>query len=73
MLSSLYRTTAFFLITLILILTYLPMRVSSFPIVVFQDRSTYIPNSSYLDDKLVFDVSFFLGTPKRLAITVKVF
>jgi hypothetical protein len=65
MLPSLYRTIAFFLITLTFILTYLPMPVSSLPIVIFEDRTSY--------DKLVFDVSFFLGTSKRLAITVEVF
>lgn len=44
------------MVLLTFILTYLPMHVTSLPIVVFQDRNSHA--SSYIDDQLVFDVSF---------------
>ena len=62
MLPSLYHTTFSFLVTLILILTYVPTLVSSLPIAVFQYQNSHASDSSYIDYKLVFDVSFALGT-----------
>ncbi len=66
MLPSRCRTAFVFLVTLTVILSYLPMPVSSLPIMAFQDRESYTSSSSYNDDKLVFDVSFGLGTPSQI-------
>jgi len=57
------------MVLLTLILTYLPMPVSSLPIVIFQDRNIHASNSSYVDDKLVFDVSFTFALLIALLIT----
>jgi hypothetical protein len=67
MLPSLKRTTFIFVVVLTLIFTYVPAPVSSLPIVVFQGqgRNSHASNSSYIDGKLVFDVSFAFGTPER--------
>ena len=73
MLPSRYRATFAFLVLLTLILTYLPMPVSSLPIVTFQDRNSHASNSSYINDQLVFDVSFAFGKPRNCATTDKVF
>jgi hypothetical protein len=75
MLPSRYRTTFLFVVLLTLTLTYLPMLVSSFPIVAFQDLSSHASksNSSYIDDQVVFDVSPTFGTPRNCATTDKVF
>ena len=73
MLPSLKRTTFFFMVFLTLILTYVPMPVSSLPIVVFHDRISNASNSSYIDNQLVFDVSFAFGTSRDRTTTDKVF
>jgi hypothetical protein len=70
--TSLKRTTFIFLVLFNLILTYVPMPVSSLPIVVFHDRISHASNSSYIDHQLVFDVSFTFGTSRDRA-TIKVF
>jgi len=64
---SLKRTTFIFVVVLTLILTYVPAPVSSLPIVIFQGQgwNSHASNSSRIDDKLVFDVSFGFGTPER--------
>jgi hypothetical protein len=67
MLRSLKHTAFIFMVLLTLILTYVPTPgVLSLPIVVFQDHS-HAYNAPYIDDKLVFDVSFAFGTPRRFA------
>lgn len=63
---SLYITAVPFVVFLDLALTYFPMPVASLPIAAFQDRR--VSNSSPTDDKLVFNVSLPLGTPRDRAI-----
>jgi len=66
---SLYPTAVPFGVLLILILTYVPMSVSSLPIAIFQNRNSLPANSSHTDDKLVFDVAFALVLFVALAMT----
>jgi hypothetical protein len=69
MLPSLKRTTFIFLVLLALILTYVPMPVSSRPLAILHDRNSHTSNPSYIDDQLVFDVSIAFGTPRDRATT----
>jgi len=69
MLPSLKRTTFIFLVLLALILTYVPMPVSSRPLAILHDRNSHTSNPSYIDDQLVFDVSIAFVLFIALAIT----